>query len=193
MAAAADDAAAAAALAAIPPDRGGVALAPDPTAAGLIANVQDIAALVQRMGHLMREDDLDADARDAILEDTNQRFNAIRGAIASKAGREVNTRAPKPLTPLPDAGNYGVTANLNAVRMHHVQKFSGESGDPEEVYTWLEQCTGTAAANTLDAACSSLLLFTGATGSVASYISQLRSEGKSFVDKIGRASCRERV
>ena len=148
-----------------------------PAQAGLPDAIGDLAALMQNVLHTFSQPA--GDARDALINNVNEQAVRLRQLADLARDREQNTRAPRPLTAIP-AEAWGETANIAGVRTNNLLKFAGEKGSANNCYIWLEQICSTAAAHTLTFQAATLLLATMAQGSVASYISELRQEGKEF-------------
>ena len=95
---------------------------------------------------------------------------------AAKPAPVANTCGDRPFTLIP-AADWGPTDHLSHVNLKHIDKFSGDTGNTEEVYEWLEKCALTAKDSGLTFEAGKKLLIRASKGSARYYIYDLRRQG----------------
>ena len=179
-AAAAGAAAAGAAAAPIFPDHvlGGRRLIENPELAGHVALERDFAIMFRELCHVMTLPDGDP-RKGAMVAMIGAQADTALEAADNLERTATKVRAPRSMTRVP-AVPWGAMDNLERVRSQHIQKFTGDEGGSDEVYSWLQNCMTTAASYRLTFEAAILLLLQTSTGSAHAYITDMIDVGKSL-------------
>ena len=168
-------------MAAFPHGPAGVAYVfANPATAGHADVARDNSEINRRTLFLALHDPADAAGRAALGAILQDNLATVNESIQAIAERENLVTAPRPLTEIPPAG--GAAHNLNNVRSQHITKFSGTSGKPEDLYSWLGHVMQCAQGHDLDHPCIILLLFQTSQGAPNMYIQGLRSNGSTLLE-----------
>lgn len=111
--------------------------------------------------------------------------DALRLAVASEytLSREKATRAPKPLTLIPER-DYGNVADISNIRLHTVKSFYGNESDNREVFRWINRVLGLGRTYKLTLEATMSLLSNSCAGEAADYVGELIAEGEDFAGVI---------
>ena len=171
----------------VPPNMGGdrVFIA-DANDTNISSAVGDTSAAFLQFVHLMAPQiDAGADgvARRLTVNRIVDDLKRVMTASDVSKTRERSVRELKPVTTLP-AVEYGVAVNTANIRMINIPAFTGTNVDTIDVVRWIGRVLNLAQSNGLTFDATRNLLIQGSNGAAASYIEQMKEEGKSLAQII---------
>ena len=156
------------------------------------AAVGDTAALTLQLIHCMADavdDGAQGAARRCTIDRIAEDLKRVMAASDVSQTREMSVRELRPVTVLPN-DEYGVQVNTANIRMFNVTTFTGSSTDTIDVVRWIGRILSLAQANQLSFDATRNLLIQGSNGQAASYIEQMKEEGKSLAQIIQQLEMR---
>ena len=153
-------------------------LADDPNNVGLPTAMGDLTALFLQNLHVQREA-ADGDAARAIIDAQADGVRRVLAASNASQARENHVRELQPVTRVP-AVEYGNEENVANIRMNNIPVFTGGSSDTIDVMSWISRIFNLAESKQLTYRATINLLIQGSGKGAASYIDEMKQEGKTL-------------
>jgi hypothetical protein len=166
-------------MAAPPPAFGGDRVfADDPQNVGLPTAIGDLSALFLQNLHFQRQA-AETDAERAVIDAQAEQVRLVLAASNASQTRETNIRELQPVTRVP-AVQFGNEENVANIRMNNIPVFTGGSGDTIDVMSWISRIFNLAESKRLTFNATINLLIQGSSKGAASYIDEMKQEGKTL-------------
>jgi len=149
--------------------------------------IGDLSALLLQNLHLQLGGANDAER--AAIEAQAAQVRRLLAASEISHTRETNIRELQPVTRVP-VNPYGAKENVANIRMNNIPVFTGGNSDTIDVINWISRVFNLAEARQLTFNATINLLIQGSSKGAASYIDEMKQEGKTLYQIIQQLEMR---